>query len=75
MYGPRIDEKLTPVIYRRAKSIKKPMTKVVNEILTAELIQNFYCRNCNNTISADQGSKEGYCDKCNSSVFLLTTSQ
>ena len=75
MYSPRIDEKLIPVIYSRAKSIKKPMTKVVNEILTAELIQDFYCRNCNNTISADQGSKEGYCDKCNSSVILLTTSQ
>ena len=75
MYSPRIDEKLIPVIYRRAQSSNKPMTKVVNEILTAELCEDFFCRNCNNTILSDQGSKEGYCDKCNSAVFLLTTSQ
>ena len=33
MYSPRISEDLIPLIYRRAKANKKPMTKVVDKIL------------------------------------------
>lgn len=35
MYSPRISEDLIPLIYKRAKAKKAPMTKVVDEILRA----------------------------------------
>lgn len=75
MYSPKVSEKLIPIIYRRAKEERKPMTKVVNEILVAELYQTFYCHNCNNPIQAERGTKEGYCEKCESPVFLRAASQ
>lgn len=37
MYSPKISEELVPVLYRIAKSEKKPMTQLVNKILKDEL--------------------------------------
>lgn len=39
MYSPKIDDALIPVIYQKAKSEKKPMTRIVNEILKASLCE------------------------------------
>jgi len=33
MYSPKISEELIPDLYRLAKAKKRPMTKVVNEII------------------------------------------
>ncbi len=33
MYSPKINEELVPKLYRLGKAYKKPMTKVVDEIL------------------------------------------
>lgn len=35
MYSPKISEDLIPLIYKKAKEKKKPMTKVVNEIISS----------------------------------------
>lgn len=35
MYSPRISEDLIPLIYKKAKEKKAPMTKIVDEILRA----------------------------------------
>ncbi len=40
MYSPKISEDLIPILYRLRKKKKKPMTKVVDEILRKELEQN-----------------------------------
>ena len=37
MYTPKISEKFIPVLYRIAKEEKKPMTRLVNEIIRQEL--------------------------------------
>lgn len=37
MYSPKINESLVPKLYLLAKSLKKPMTAVVNEIIEREL--------------------------------------
>jgi hypothetical protein len=37
MYSPQISEDLIPLIYRRAKEKKKPMTRIVDEILRESL--------------------------------------
>lgn len=37
MYSPKIAEDLIPKIYERAKKEKKPMTVLVNEILSKHL--------------------------------------
>ena len=38
MYSPKISPLLIPIIYQKAKQEKKPMTKIVNEILSKELL-------------------------------------
>lgn len=70
MYSPKVNEKLIPAIYRRAKIEKKPMTKVVEDILSSDLFKVCYCHNCNNPIEVERGTTEAYCDKCESLVFL-----
>lgn len=74
VYSPKISEELIPVLYRRAKSEHRPMTRVVNEILTDYLLVPFYCQSCNNQIMAEPESETAYCNKCESDVFLRTTS-
>jgi hypothetical protein len=37
MYSPKIDEDLIPILYRLAKQEKKPMTKLIDEMLRAEI--------------------------------------
>jgi hypothetical protein len=37
LYSPKISENLIPLIYQKAKTEKKPMTKIVNEILKEKL--------------------------------------
>lgn len=38
MYSPKISEELIPIIYHKAKEQKRPMTKVVNDLLREVLI-------------------------------------
>ena len=37
MYSPRISTSLIQIIYKKAKEEKKPMTKVVNDIIREKL--------------------------------------
>ena len=39
MYSPKISEELIPIIYTKSKEAKKPMTKIVNEILRDKLME------------------------------------
>jgi len=39
LYSPQIDPKLIPIIYRKAKEAKKPMTKYVNAIIRSHLAE------------------------------------
>jgi len=39
LYSPQIDPQLIPIIYKKAKEAKKPITKVVNEILHSHLVE------------------------------------
>jgi hypothetical protein len=39
MYSPKISEELIPIIYRKAKQQKRPMTKVVNDLLREKLTE------------------------------------
>jgi len=39
LYSPQIDPKLIPIIYRKAKEAKTPMTKYVNAILREKLAE------------------------------------
>ena len=40
MYSPRIDEELIPRLYVIAKKLKKPMTTLVNEMVSDALVQH-----------------------------------
>jgi hypothetical protein len=40
MYSPKISEDIIPLIYKKAKSEKVPMTQVVNDILREKLTEN-----------------------------------
>ena len=37
MYSPKISPSLIPIIYKKAKEEKKPMTKIVNDIIREKL--------------------------------------
>jgi DNA-directed RNA polymerase subunit RPC12/RpoP len=74
MYSPKIKEQLIPVIYNRARREHKPMTAIINELIEESLYKIYYCRNCNNQIEAEKGTKEAYCDHCQSEVYLITSS-
>ena len=37
MYSPKIKEDLIPILYKLAKQERKPMTKLVDEILRSEI--------------------------------------
>jgi DNA-directed RNA polymerase subunit RPC12/RpoP len=79
MYSPKIDEALIPVLYKKAKEAKVPMTRFVdclirtaletlNELKDKPIVKN--CSNCLAVIDADDGQDEAYCEKCESLVFL-----
>jgi len=70
MYSPRIDEKHIPVLYRRAKREKKPMTSVVNEILSDYLYLTVHCQSCNAEIEIEDGAETAYCEFCECEVFI-----
>jgi len=72
MYSPKISEQLIPVIYRIAQTEKRPMTQVVNDILSDFLIK-YYCQSCNKEILLEEKSNTGYCEDCESEVFLKAT--
>jgi len=61
MYSPKISEGLVPLIYREAKVIKRPMTKVVDRILRLQLTpvwldtRNLQALLCGNKIRLDCG--------------------
>jgi hypothetical protein len=40
MYSPKISEELIPIIYRKAKQEKRPMTRIVNDLLRESLTEN-----------------------------------
>ena len=48
MYSPKISEDLIPLIYKKAKEKKKPMTKVVNEIISSWFLSGRISENKNN---------------------------
>ena len=75
MYSPKISEQLIPILYKRAKNEGKPMTRVVNEILSADLYKTYFCSNCNFPIEEEIGTKEGFCEYCQSPVFLKSAKQ
>lgn len=70
MYSPKIDERHIPVIYRRAKSENKPMTKVLDEILHNNLYEIYHCQSCNAEIEVELGTNTAYCEYCECEVFL-----
>lgn len=75
MYSPKISEQLIPVIYRRAKTENRPMTQVVNEALTDFFLLRYYCQSCNNEILIEEKSDKGFCEHCESEVFLRAAKQ
>ena len=47
MYSPKIDEKHIPTLYQLGKSIRKPMTYLVNEAVTQYLANQPQCNRGN----------------------------
>jgi len=58
MYSPKINEELIPILYRIAKTLKRPMTKLVNEMIAESLARynvsaepnSRYTRNASNGV-------------------------
>lgn len=72
MYSPRINDEYIPILYRKAKARKIPMTRLVNEIIKNALTEPLplmVCSNCLSVLETDDNQKVVYCDKCETVVF------
>ena len=80
MYTPKIKEDLIPILYKKAKEVKKPMTRLIDELLRPLLIKDevvkdevlikSICASCKSEIDADDGQHEAFCEKCEAIVAL-----
>lgn len=79
VYSPKIAEDLIPKLYVRAKGEKKPMTMLVDEILRENMKQYeegnvvrsvSVCGSCLAPLEVDDGQREAYCEKCQTTVFV-----
>jgi DNA-directed RNA polymerase subunit RPC12/RpoP len=75
MYLSVISEELIPVKYRKAKTENKPIEQSFNEILIDDLLIKYYCQSCNGQVMMEEKSNEGYCEYCQSEVFLKAAKQ
>ena len=57
MYSPKISEELIPIIYRKAKQQKRPMTKVVNDLLREKLTEKVSDQKTETTESTEETIK------------------
>ena len=76
MYSPKISDDLIPVLYKKAKLQRKPMTKLVDELIRSALevkdqsIIRYKCSKCYSVIDADIDQDTAYCDICETIVPL-----
>ena len=75
MYLPVINEELIPVINRKAKTENRPIEQAFNEILINDILIKYYCQSCNGEVMMEEKSKIGYCEYCQSEVFLKAAKQ
>lgn len=72
MKTPKVKQCFIPVLVQEAKDNGEAAEHVVEQIFhNGELTTAIYkCGNCKSEIEADIGSRQGYCDFCESVVFL-----
>lgn len=76
MYSPKIKDDLISVLYRKAQLLNKSMTEVVDEMLRPLLIESstdenkYTCHNCKTEVEIVVEDSQGYCDHCESVVFI-----
>jgi hypothetical protein len=68
MYTPKIKEQLIYRLYKEARKLNKPMTKIVNGIIEEHFKTK--CRNCLSECEIDEDSETAYCEFCESEVFV-----
>jgi len=54
MYSPKISEELIPIIYRKAKQERRPMTRIVNDLLREKLTEKVSDQNIESTESTEK---------------------
>lgn len=69
MYSPKIDEKLIPLLYKLRIQLKKPMTKIVNEMIRESLPRyeidgRHMERNIRNNRNSSNGEQKVLCPVC-----------
>jgi DNA-directed RNA polymerase subunit RPC12/RpoP len=76
VYSPKIREDLIPVLYKKSKVAGVAMTTYVDLLLRPMLVadgtrdETYVCRNCRAKISIVGDDETGYCDFCESVVFV-----
>jgi DNA-directed RNA polymerase subunit RPC12/RpoP len=73
MYSPQLADDLITELYLEAKRRKKPMTKVLNDIVrfyfSSETVIK-HCLNCRTEVTSDHNQNTGFCEFCDSEVFI-----
>ena len=73
MYTPQLADDLIAELYLEAKRRSRPMTKVLNDIVryyfTNEMTTK-YCSKCRTEIQTEVNQTTGYCEFCESEVFV-----
>lgn len=79
MYSPKIQEDLIPILYRFAKEVEKPMTRIVDNLLRPTLIQYElskaipYCISCYTklVLGGQERTATAYCHQCKSETVVM----
>jgi hypothetical protein len=81
MYSPKIKTDLIPILYRMAEENKKPMTRIVDELLRPVLIEHEakraipYCMSCYSKLDIDKAHPQAtaFCRQCKSETMVIYT--
>jgi DNA-directed RNA polymerase subunit RPC12/RpoP len=76
VYSPQIKPDLVTIIYKKAQLEKKSMTDIVDTLLRPQLVEGtsdnaiYKCHSCKTEIDIVVEDDKGYCDHCESVVFV-----
>ena len=73
MYTPQLPDNLVQKLYLESKVKKRPMTKLLNDIVNSYFIGNNIfksCTKCGAEIETDLSQDTAYCEHCESEVFV-----
>jgi len=74
MFTPQLTDELVAQLYLESKRKSRPMAKILNDILKHYFTNDLsakQCSKCGQSVEAEYDQKTGYCEHCESEVFVV----